>query len=78
MNKLSLPEKISITISCFTLITFVSAFYFWFYKTNELPVKVENHEERIAKMEKQLVEYNTKIDLIYDSVIEIRRVLIRH
>lgn len=75
MSKLTLSEKISLSISIITLITFISSFYFWFYKTNSLPTQVANHEDRINKLEKQMVEYNTKIDLIYESVLEIRRVI---
>ena len=75
MSKLTLSEKISLSISIITLITFVSGFYFWFYKTSALPTQVANHEDRINKLEKQMVEYNTKIDLIYESVLERRRVI---
>lgn len=76
MIKMTLNEKISLAISLITLLSFIGGFYWWIYKTNELPTRISDHEERITKLEKQMIEYNTKIDLIYASVLEIRRVLI--
>lgn len=75
MEKLSVAEKFSIAVSCITLISVLFAGTFWIYKTNELPTIAENHEERITQLEKQMAESTTKIELIYQSVLEIRRVL---
>ena len=76
-RKLSVTDIISITVSAVTLITVASSMFFWFYKTSELPAKVEHHEERLDKLEKQIIENNTKTDLIYQGVLEIRGVLLR-
>lgn len=75
MDKLSIPEKISVIVSCITLFSVLFAGTFWVYKTNELPTIVDSHEKRISNIEKQLAENNTKTELIYQSVLEIRRVL---
>ena len=76
MNKLTIAEKFSLAVSCITLLSVLFAGAFWFYKTNELPKVTEIHEKRISQLEKQVAESTTKIDLIYQSVLEIRRVLL--
>lgn len=76
MNKLSLTERISLMVSFTTLASVIFAGAFWVYKTNELPKGFENHEKRIANIEKQLAENSTKTELIYQSILEIRRVLL--
>lgn len=68
---------LSIAVSIVTLVTVVSSMLFWFYKTDGLPARVENNEKRIDKLEKQIIENNTKTDLIYQGVLEIRGVLLR-
>lgn len=73
MNKLS--DKISIVVNILTLLSLVAVGLMWFYKTSALPSTVENHEKRISNIEKQIAENNTKTELIYQSVLEIRRVL---
>ena len=73
-----IADIISIALSIITLITVISAGFFWFYKTNALPTRVDDVEKRVDKLEKQLVENNTKTDLIYQAVLEIRGVLLRH
>lgn len=72
----NLNSKLSVIISIFTLLTVIFSGCFWVYKTNALPQQVDNHEERIAKLEKQIVENNTKTELIYQAVLEIRRAII--
>lgn len=77
MQKTKLTEILSITISLVTLVTIISAGFFWFYKTNSLPARVDIAEQRLDKIEKQMIENSTKTDLIYSSVLEIRAVLLR-
>jgi hypothetical protein len=50
--------------------------FFWFHRTNELPARVTSAEQRLDKLEAQLIENSTKTDLIYGSVLEIRSVLL--
>lgn len=76
-KNLKFTDSISIAVSVITLITVVSSMFFWFYKTDGLPSRVENNEKRIDKLEKQIIENNTKTDLIYQGVLEIRGVLLR-
>lgn len=74
---LKFTDILSIAVSVITLVTVVSSMLFWFYKTDGLPSRVENNEKRIDKLEKQIIENNTKTDLIYQGVLEIRGVLLR-
>lgn len=76
-RKLRITDIISIAISVVTLITVASSMFFWFYKTDGLPSRVESNEKRIDKLEKQIIENNTKTDLIYQGILEIRGVLLR-
>lgn len=76
-RKLRLTDIISIAVSIVTLVTVASSMFFWFYKTDGLPSRVENNEKRIDKLEKQIIENNTKTELIYQGVLEIRSVLLR-
>ena len=76
-RKLRITDTISIIVSLVTLLTVVSSIFFWFYETSELPAKVEANEKRIDSLEKQIIESNTKTDLIYQGVLEIRGVLLR-
>ncbi len=76
-RKLRVTDLISIAVSVVTLVTVVSSMFFWFYKTDGLPLRVENNEKRIDKLEKQIIENDTKTDLIYQSVLEIHSVLLR-
>lgn len=76
-RKLRLTDIISIAVSIVTLVTVASSMFFWFYKTDGLPARVENNEKRIDKLEKQIIENNTKTELIYQGVLEIRSVLLR-
>ena len=50
---------------------------FWFYTINGLPKQIENHEQRISKIEKELLETKTKTDMILQAVYEIRSVLLK-
>lgn len=76
-RKLRITDIISIAVSVVTLVTVASSMFFWFYKTDGLPSRVENNEKRIEKLEKQIIENNTKTDLIYQGILEIRGVLLR-
>lgn len=73
---LSLGEHLSIILYLVTLITVISSMFFWFHRTNELPARVTNNEKRLDKLEAQMIENNTKTDLIYSGVLEIRSVLL--
>ena len=66
-------EIVTMIISICTLISLFGSVMFWIYKANELPKVVENHEQRIDNLEKQITENNTKTELIYQAVLEIRR-----
>ncbi len=66
-------EIVTMIISICTLISLFGSVMFWIYKANELPKAVENHEQRIDNLEKQITENNTKTELIYQAVLEIRR-----
>lgn len=72
-----IADIVSIILSLVTLLTVISGGFFWFYKTNSLPSRVESVEQRVDKLERQLVENNTKTELIYQGVLEIRSVLLR-
>lgn len=76
-RKLRITDIISIAVSVVTLITVASSMFFWFYKTDGLPSRVEANEKRLDKLEKQIIENNTKTDLIYQGILEIRGVLLR-
>lgn len=76
-RKLRITDIISIAVSVVTLVTVASSMFFWFYKTDGLPSRVEKTEQRIDKLEKQIIENNTKTDLIYQGILEIRGVLLR-
>lgn len=73
---LSIVETLSVILSLVTLISVVSSMFFWFHRTNELPARVTSAEQRLDKLEAQLIENSTKTDLIYGSVLEIRSVLL--
>lgn len=51
---------------------------FWFYTINGIPKIVNDHEQRIAKIEKELLETRTKTDMILQAVYEIRAVMLKH
>ena len=72
-----IADIVSISLSIITLLTVISGGFFWFYKTNALPSRVDSVEQRVDKLERQLVENNTKTELIYQGVLEIRSVLLR-
>lgn len=72
----SISETLSVILSLVTLILVVSSMFFWFHRTNELPARVTSAEQRLDKLEAQLIENSTKTDLIYGSVLEIRSVLL--
>lgn len=72
-----LSEIVSLSVSIITLITLICGALFWFYQTNALPARVKKNEERIDKLQAQLIENNTKTDLIYQGIIEIRGVLLK-
>lgn len=76
-RKLRITDIISIAVSVVTLVTVASSMFFWFYKTDGLPSRVEANEKRLDKLEKQIIENNTKTDLIYQGILEIRGVLLR-
>lgn len=76
-RKFRLTDLVSLLLSIVTLITVISGGFFWFYKTNSLPTRVDTVEQRVDKLEKQLIENNTKTDLIYQAVLEIRSVLLQ-
>lgn len=76
-RRLRISDIVSLTISVVTLLTVVSGGFFWFYRTDALPSRVDSVEQRVDKLEKQLVENNTKTDLIYQAVLEIRSVLLK-
>lgn len=71
-----ISTKLSVVISVITLLTVFLSGCFWFYKTDSLPKKVEEHDKRIAELEKQMVMNNTKTELIYQAVLEIRRAVV--
>ena len=50
---------------------------FWVYTMNGIPKLVDNHERRISKIEKELLETRTKTDMILNAVYEIRAVLLK-
>ena len=50
---------------------------FWLYTINGIPKIVDNHEQRISKIEKELLETRTKTDMILNAVYEIRAVLLK-
>lgn len=77
-RRIRITDIASIAVSIITLVTVASSMLFWFYKTDGLPARVENNEKRIDKLEKQIIENNTKTDLIYQGILEIRGVLLRH
>lgn len=72
-----IADVLSIALSMLTLITIISGGFFWFYKTNALPTRVAKTEERLDKLEEQLITNNTKTDLLLQAVYEIRGVLLR-
>ena len=51
---------------------------FWFYTINGIPNIVNDHEQRITKIEKELLETRTKTDMILQAVYEIRAVMLKH
>ena len=51
---------------------------FWFYTINGIPKIVSDHEQRISKIEKELLETRTKTDMILQAVYEIRAVMLKH
>ena len=57
--------------------TIIFAIIFWFYKIDGIPKKVENHEIRIATIEKENIEYRAKQDLMLQAIYEIRAVLLK-
>ena len=55
----------------------ICAGLFWLYTINGIPKIVDNHEQRISKIEKELLETRTKTDMILNAVYEIRAVLLK-
>ena len=76
-NKVKFTDVLSISLSVATLLTVISAGFFWFYQTDALPQRLDVTEKRISKLEAQMVENSTKTELIYQGVLEIRSVLLR-
>lgn len=76
-RKLRVTDLLSIVLSLVTLFTVIASGFFWFYKTNELPSRVDEAENRLDKLEAQMIENSTKTELIYQGVLEIRSVLLR-
>jgi hypothetical protein len=83
-RKFRLTDLLSITLSIVTLFTVVASGFFWFYKTDELPKKINEVQEKVAisetridKLEAQMIENKTKTELIYQGVLEIRSVLLK-
>lgn len=72
-----ITDIISIILSIVTLVTVISGGFFWFYKTNSLPGRVDDVEKRVSELETKLVENNTKTDLVLQAVYEIRSVLLK-
>lgn len=50
---------------------------FWFWTINGIPKIVSDHEARISKIEKELLETRTKTDMILQAVYEIRAVMLK-
>jgi len=50
---------------------------FWFWTINGIPKIVNDHEARISKIEKELLETRTKTDMILQAVYEIRAVMLK-
>lgn len=75
-RKFRITDTLSLLLSIVTLLTVISGGFFWFYKTNSLPSRVDSVEKRVDAIEKQLVKNDTKTDLIYQAVLEIRSVLL--
>ena len=59
------------------LCTIIFAIMFWFYKIDGIPKQVENHEIRLASLEKENIEYKAKQDLMLQAIYEIRAVLLK-
>lgn len=57
------------------LATIIFAIIFWFYKIDDIPKKVENHESRLIELEQNKIELQTKMDMTLNSVMEIRALL---
>jgi hypothetical protein len=76
-RKVRITDIIQFALSVVTLMTVISAGFFWFYKTNALPERMDNAERRIAELEKHAIEQGTKTELIYQGILEIRSVLLR-
>ena len=76
-RKFRIADLISIILSLVTLFTVITAGFFWFYKTDALPARVEKTENRLTILETQMVENSTKTELIYQGILEIRSVLLR-
>ena len=76
-RKLRITDLLSIVLSLVTLITVISSGLFWFYKTDELPRRIDKTEARLDKLEAQMIENSTKTELIYQGVLEIRSVLLK-
>lgn len=55
--------------------TIIFAIIFWFYKIDDIPKKVENHESRLIELEQNKIELQTKMDMTLNSVMEIRALL---
>lgn len=47
----------------------------WFFKVDNLPDQVANHEQRLIQLESNQVELKTKQELILKAVYEIRSVV---
>ena len=72
-----IADIVSISLSIITLLTVISGGFLWVYKTDSVPSQVDSVEQRVDKIELQIVENNTKTELIYQGVLEIRSVLLR-
>ena len=59
-----IADIVSISLSIITLLTVISGGFFWFYKTNALPSRVDCVEKRVDKIDRLFVENNTTSELI--------------
>ena len=76
MNKGILKQIFSLQ-NTIALGTLFFGIVFWFYTINGIPKIVNDHEQRIAKIEKELLETRTKTDMILQAIYEIRAVLLK-
>jgi|GEM_PF-3811965 len=68
---LRIVDMVSIAMSMITIMTVICAGFFWFYKTNALPNRMDKAEARLTTLENGLIENRTKTDLIYQSILRV-------